>query len=246
MRVREVGAAPIGAMLSVVWARHVPLLFAFAATFGCDDGIGRPIVEDEPAPSGTGAAAGAPGGMGGAGSGGRGGSQDFGGRFSGWDGIGGRGDSRPPPPCEGITEWPEESTEAEWQVFDFLNIGRELGFACVTSSAREYLPPLAMRPELQCAARRHSRDMDERGFFDHVNPDGEDVEDRVRRTGYSFGVVGETIARASGAPDTDPFEVLESLRLAGGAECQNLVDPRYDSVGIGRFGDLWTLDFAGP
>jgi hypothetical protein len=239
-------------MLSVVRARHVPLVFVFAATTGCGDGVGRPIVEDEPIASGAGASsAGAPSngasaGMGGAGAGGRGENPGLGGRFSGWDGMAGRDDSRPPPPCEGIEEWPQDSNEAEWRAFEFLTIGRELGFACMADGVAEYLPPLVMRPELQCAARRHSRDMNERGFFGHVNPDGEDVADRIRRTGYGFGVAGEAIARASGAPETDPFEVLESLRVAGGPECENLVDPRFDAVGIGRYGDLWTLDFSGP
>jgi hypothetical protein len=242
-------------MLSVVWVRLVPLVFVCASTFGCGDGIGRPIVEDEPGAfgaaasggmaGGSGAMGGASGAMAEAGSGGRGANPGFGGRFPDWDGIGGRGDSRPPPPCEGITEWSEESAEAEYRVFELLAFGREFGFACPTGTSSIGAPYLVMRHELQCAARRHSRDMNEREFFDHVNPDGENPEDRIRRTGYAFGLVGESIVRASGGPDMDPYQVLESIALAEG-ECDNLVDTRFDSVGIGRYGDLWTLDFAGP
>ena len=104
-------------------------------------------------------------------------------------------------------EWSEESAEAEYRVFELLAFGREFGLTCPTGAASVGAPYLVMRDELQCAARRHSRDMDARQFFDHVNPDGEDPEDRIRRAGYEFGVVGESIARASGAPEMDPRQV---------------------------------------
>jgi hypothetical protein len=43
-----------------------------------------------------------------------------------------------------------------------------------------------------------------------------------------------------------PPEAFEALFAAGGSECENLVDPRFDSVGIGNFEDIWVLDFTGP
>jgi uncharacterized protein YkwD len=101
-----------------------------------------------------------------------------------------------------------------------------------------------MKPELQCAARLHALDMAERDFFDHVGSDGTGPEDRIRRTGYTFGVAGESIAQGEGS--SDPFRAVEALLMSGESECENLVDPNFDSVGIGHFEDLWTLDFAGP
>jgi hypothetical protein len=32
----------------------------------------------------------------------------------------------------------------------------------------------------------------------------------------------------------------------GGYDCANLVDPAFNSVGIGRYDDLWTVDLAAP
>jgi hypothetical protein len=177
---------------------------------------------------------------------GGGGLPGFAGRDPGWGGRDGR---REPPPggsCEGIDEWDPESSAAEFAVLDPLNFARVSRASCASgSTSGQPAPPLVMKPELQCAARRHSRDMAMRQFFDHVNPDGETPEDRIRKTGYPFGVVGESIARASGAPE-DPFQVLSSLVAEGGGECEILLDPRFDSVGIGRYSDYWTLDFAGP
>jgi uncharacterized protein YkwD len=43
------------------------------------------------------------------------------------------------------------------------------------------LPPLAWTDSLHPLASTHSRDMAERDFFGHVNPSGEDVNDRARQ-----------------------------------------------------------------
>lgn len=44
---------------------------------------------------------------------------------------------------------------------------------------------LAIDPGLSRVARDHSQDMVNRGFFDHVNPDGEAPRDRLRLAGYT-------------------------------------------------------------
>jgi uncharacterized protein YkwD len=79
-----------------------------------------------------------------------------------------------------------------------------------------------------------------------VNPDGVGPEDRMRRAGASFAVASESIARD---PETGEFQnryqAIAELFAAGGSDCNNLADARFDSVGIGVFQGLWTLDFAG-
>src|SRR5206468_10357123 len=47
------------------------------------------------------------------------------------------------------------------------------------------LKPLDLGQELSKIARAHSQDMAKRGFFNHVNPDGEAPRGRLRRAGYS-------------------------------------------------------------
>lgn len=47
-------------------------------------------------------------------------------------------------------------------------------------------------PDLAAVARNHSRDMRDRGFVDHTNPDGRDPQDRVEAAGLECRV-GENI-----------------------------------------------------
>ena len=47
------------------------------------------------------------------------------------------------------------------------------------------LNPLDLDQNLSKIARAHSQDMANRGFFNHVNPDGEKPWDRLSRAGYS-------------------------------------------------------------
>jgi uncharacterized protein YkwD len=56
----------------------------------------------------------------------------------------------------------------------------ELNAARTTHGA----PALAPDARLARAARGHSRDMVARHYFDHVSPDGDDVHQRIARTGW--------------------------------------------------------------
>jgi uncharacterized protein YkwD len=147
--------------------------------------------------------------------------------------------------CEPVADWDEADSGAERGMLEALNFAREGGFPC-EESEQAFAPPLAMRPELRCSARLHSLDMQENDFVGQVNLEGVGPEDRMRRAGYTFGVASESVAEVESMADWAPYEVLRWLFAAGGSDCKNLVDPRFDAVGIGRYQDLWTLDFAGP
>jgi uncharacterized protein YkwD len=240
-----------------VRAKLLPVFTSIAIALGCGDGVGRPIVEREASGSAAGAAgaAGAPGGagssagLGGAGNGGYGALPALGGR----DWRGPEGDGRGPRPpevhCEGIDEWPEESARLEQVVFGYLNYARDYALPCGTGAGVK-VPPVAMKRELQCAARLHSRDMFDNGFFGHQGSDGSTIDERIQRAGYpAYSISDETIADERSRPGEEPmvpYAAVQALIETGGSECAPLVDGRFDSVGIGFFGGLWTLDFAGP
>jgi hypothetical protein len=216
----------------------VPLV-CFLGSLGCGDGVGRPIVErDKGAPiaeAGSAAVGGSPGG-------------GWGGRYEGGRDGGGRdAEGARSSGCANVADWAFEDTESELDLFALLNFARQYGVSCTGEGAGESAPAVEMRPELRCAARLHSRDMSDRDFFDHVNPDGEGPEDRMRSAGFTdFRIAAESIARGPAFDGTDPYAAFQELFSAGGNECENLLDPGFDSVGIGRFGDFWTLDFTGP
>ncbi|WP_312912574.1 CAP domain-containing protein [Natronosalvus caseinilyticus] len=54
---------------------------------------------------------------------------------------------------------------------------------------------LAYDDDLAIIASKHSKDMDTRDYFDHVDPNGQDVMDRYRDYGYQCGAGGENIAQ---------------------------------------------------
>jgi hypothetical protein len=76
--------------------------------------------------------------------------------------------------------------------------------------------------------------MQDRSFFSHLNPDGEDADDRARAAGYS-SPVGEVLARDA----QTPAQVVE-LWMGSASHRSVLLDARYRGVGAGQAGGLWT------
>ncbi|MFO8034834.1 MAG: CAP domain-containing protein [Candidatus Bipolaricaulota bacterium] len=103
------------------------------------------------------------------------------------------------------------------------------------------------------AAREHSRDMGRRDFFNHVNPDGLDAGDRMRKAGYEWSDWSENIA----AGQETPVQVVEAwmnstshrLSILCGVDGTDGID-LYD-IGVGyvevpdsRYGHYWTQKFG--
>jgi uncharacterized protein YkwD len=96
-------------------------------------------------------------------------------------------------------------------------------------------------PELRCSARLHSLDMNDRDFFDTVNPDGIEPSQRMTQAGFSHSLAGEIVATGDSAS-----AIAQDIFFAGGADCEILTNPEFSAIGVGKVGDLWTLDFARP
>lgn len=145
------------------------------------------------------------------------------------------------------TKWldPWEAEEAE--VVALVNEVRATGTSCGSNGDFAPAGPLTVSPHLTCAARAHSQDMSERGFFNHVNPDGEGPSDRIDETGYAWTAVGENIA---GGPMTAADAV--NGWLASDDHCANLMNPTYTEIGVGlyegagQYTFYWTQTFGTP
>lgn len=92
-------------------------------------------------------------------------------------------------------------------------------------------------------ARAHSRDMWERNYFSHVNPDGRGPFDRMKVGGVSFAVAGENIALAP----TVGFAHNGLMNSSG--HRRNILDPQFGRIGIGVidggiYGKMFTQNFA--
>jgi uncharacterized protein YkwD len=105
--------------------------------------------------------------------------------------------------------------------------------------------PLAMDDQLHLAARRHSEDMAERGYFSHTSPDGTTPGDRILATSFSgSSPFLENIA----AGEPDPVRTVEGFMGSPG-HCANIMEPTVDLIGIGYVEaddgtPFWTQNFA--
>lgn len=74
--------------------------------------------------------------------------------------------------------------------------------------------PLAWHPLLIQAARQHAWDMNTRGFFSHVTPEGTGAGQRIRNTGLSVASWGESLI--SGPAYPTPEDALRGLVVDAG------------------------------
>jgi uncharacterized protein YkwD len=125
-----------------------------------------------------------------------------------------------PPAASAAPGGPAYCADAEEAAFlDILNAYR----------AENALEPLALSRSLSEAAEFHSADMASTGYFDHTMSDGTSVEQNIRFHGYSGGTYGENIAAG-----TDTAESAFRTWQASATHNQNMLQPAYGAVGIGR------------
>lgn len=70
-----------------------------------------------------------------------------------------------------------------------------------TERVKQGKAPLEWDESLRSVARAHSRDMAERGYFGHVNPDGQSPGDRLNSAGVQYDAVAENIAQNDNSVD---------------------------------------------
>jgi hypothetical protein len=141
--------------------------------------------------------------------------------------------------------WLDPWREDEQAVLALVNAARAAGAQCGAHGSMPPAEPLAMQPELRCAARVHARDMNDRMFFDHVNPDGEDPGDRIALAGYGAAAWAENIAKGAVTPDDAVAGWLDS-----DDHCAILMSSEFTESGVGSFegenGLYWTQTFGRP
>lgn len=149
------------------------------------------------------------------------------------------------PYCQGVVDWDPTWKAREEAIVELVNEYRAQGADCGSKGSFGPAAPLAMQPNLRCAARAHSKDMAERNFFDHVNPDGESPFDRMMKAGYSFFTAGENIAAGNDTAEATMQQWMES-----DGHCANIMNPDFKEIGVGyhpggQWGHLWTQTFGG-
>lgn len=94
------------------------------------------------------------------------------------------------------------------------------------------LATLCVSEILTQAARSHSQEMIDQGYFSHNSYNGESYSARLERFGYtSYEKVGENIAWGSGSL-ASPENIFQGWMESSGHR-ENILDPDYREVGIG-------------
>ncbi len=144
-----------------------------------------------------------------------------------------------PPACSHLGAWPRHFVELEERAVELVNEHRGEGADC---GGESFAPTEALVVDeiLRCAARLHSMDMVDRGFFSTTNPDGDDTAQRIEEAGFdaasSSGIVTGSQLTA---------EQLVGDWIADSERCQTIMDPDFDHIGIGRYElEQWTLKIA--
>jgi uncharacterized protein YkwD len=127
---------------------------------------------------------------------------------------------------------PAEAVETERAITEAVNDQR-----------REHgLEPLEHRDDLAEVARRFSQQMIDEQFFDHVDPAGESVADRVRDAGITFRVVGENLYGAEGPVGmVDHVERSVSGWMDSPGHRENILREAFTQTGVGMASDGTTV-----
>lgn len=100
------------------------------------------------------------------------------------------------------------------------------------------LNKLSYSHHLSAIANQHSRDMAERGFFSHTNPDGEETADRYRRFDHTGRSSGENIARTYPSLTATPRDAAKAVVadwMDSPRHRENILRGRFEREGIGIY-----------
>jgi uncharacterized YkwD family protein len=111
--------------------------------------------------------------------------------------------------------------------------------------AKAGLKALKMSEELRSIANLKSRDMGEKGYFDHNSPTYGSPFQMLQDFGVHYRAAGENIAAGQKTPE----EVMNSWMNSSGHRA-NILNANFDTLGVGiynggKYGIYWTQLFTG-
>lgn len=100
--------------------------------------------------------------------------------------------------------------------------------------------PLAWNDSLEAAAVRHSKEMAAFDYFSHTSKiTGLSASARIKAAGYNWRACGENISLGAEDEQSAIDGWLKSTR-----HCQNIMQPLFKEMGVGRAGTYWTQAFG--
>lgn len=142
--------------------------------------------------------------------------------------------------CDELGDWEGQVAALEKEVLELVNELRAEGVECPVDGYQPATDPVEVDMELRCAARAHSKDMAERGYFAHDSPEGESPGDRVAQTAYQGSFTGENIAQGASTAE----DVVDMWLGSTTGHCENMLNPVHDHLGVGMYNNYWTQKFG--
>jgi uncharacterized protein YkwD len=133
------------------------------------------------------------------------------------------------------------------EMLSLVNAARAQGGVCGSVS---FPPSNALRYDavLERVAQKHSEDMAAANVLGHVtprgsihNPAGSRLRDRINREGYAWQVIGENVAW-----NYPVVAELVAAWLGSPHHCENILNPEFTELGVGKAGTYWTQNFGYP
>ncbi|MFP7735687.1 CAP domain-containing protein [Priestia aryabhattai] len=131
------------------------------------------------------------------------------------------------------SEQTKDASQFEQKVVDLVNQERE----------KQGLKPLTLNKELSDVARIKSKDMMDKGYFDHNSPTYGSPFDMMKQFGIEYTTAGENIAKGQQSPE----DVMNAWMNSDGHR-KNILNPDFTEIGVGYVkGDTtyWTQQFIG-
>lgn len=135
------------------------------------------------------------------------------------------------PPAEIPSETPKVSdsngeylSAVEQQIFNMVNAERE----------KAGVPKLTYNKTMEKYARIKSKDMADRNYFAHEDPEGKLITETMNRDGVTYNSWGENIAYLGGNP-SDAASQFMNMWMNSQGHRENILSPNFTSMGVGVF-----------
>jgi uncharacterized protein YkwD len=101
---------------------------------------------------------------------------------------------------------------------------------------------VGMNQTLNAAAYNKSKDMFDKNYFSHTNPEGNTDSFFVKQLGYSYRAIGSNIARGNFASEEGVFDAW----MGSAGHKANILAGFGKEIGYGQYGQYYTLIIAQP
>lgn len=150
--------------------------------------------------------------------------------------------------CMPVHDWNAAWVDWELEVIALVNEARSTPTNCDTEGNFGATTPVVYEPALTCAARNHSKDMGDNGFFSHTNQSGQGPGPRIVMAEYDYSTWGENIAAGQSSP-----QAVVNGWIDSDGHCANLMNPAFSELGVGyynapgsQYTHYWTQNFGAP